>query len=175
VTLEGHDLEGVDRQVTLSLAAFQINRSLPVIKEGLDKVSFIVPNDLPVGLYRVELSVQRLEDSHARRTNQLPLALAPQIVLPPASATRNDNTVRLAIDMVPPVRPGQTAALILGDLEFAAEPITAPASQLTFKIADAPPSGSTHLARLRVDGFESPIINRMKTPVVYLERPITLP
>jgi hypothetical protein len=175
VTLEGHDLEGVDRQVTLSLAAFQISRTIPVAKEGLDKVSFVVPNDLPVGLYRVELSVQRLEDSHARRTNQLPLALAPQLVLPPAGATRNGKTVTLVIDMAPPVRPGQTAALILGDLEFAAEPITAPASQLTFKIADAPPSGSTHLARLRVDGFESPIIDRMKTPVVYLERTITLP
>jgi hypothetical protein len=42
-------------------------------------------------------------------------------------------------------------------------------------IADAPPAGSTHLARLRVDGFDSPIIDRTATPVAYLDRRITLP
>jgi hypothetical protein len=65
--------------------------------------------------------------------------------------------------------------LILGEREIAAEPITVEASQLTFKIADAPPAGSTHLARLRVDGFDSPIIDRTATPVAYLDRRITLP
>ena len=148
---------------------------MPVTSGGPDKLSFTVPNDLPVGLYRVELSVQRLDDSHARRTNQLPLALAPQPVLPPFSASRNANTVTLVLDIAPPVRPGQTAALILGEREIAAETITATTSQLTFRIADAPPAGSTHLARLRVDGFDSPIIDRMATPVAYLDRQITLP
>jgi hypothetical protein len=175
VTLEGHHLDGVDRQVTLSLAAFQISRSVPVTGGGPDKLSFTVPNDLPVGLYRVELSVQRLDDSHARQTNQLPLALAPEPVLPPFSATRNAGTVTLVLDLAPPVRPGQTAALILGEREIAAEPITANASRLTFRIADAPPAGSSHLVRLRVDGFDSTIVDRMATPTTFLDRRITLP
>lgn len=175
VTLEGHHLDGVDRQITFTLAAFQISRSVPVTSGGPDKLSFNVPNDLPVGLYRIDLSVQRLDDSHARRTNQLPLALAPQPVLPPFSAVRNANTVTLVLDLAPPIRPGQSAALILGEREIAAETITATASQLTFNIADAPPAGSTHLARVRVDGFDSPIIDRMATPVAYLDRRITLP
>ena len=175
VTLEGHHLDGVDRQVTLSLAAFQISRSIAVTGGGPDKVGFIVPNDLPVGLYRVELSVQRLDESHARRTNQLPLALAPQPILPPASAGRNADTVTVKLDVLPPVRPGQSVTLILGEREIIAEQFTAPASQLTFKIAAPPPAGSTHLARLRVDGFESPIIDRTATPVAYLDRRITLP
>jgi len=119
--------------------------------------------------------VQRPDESRAHRTNQLPLALAPQPVLPPFSATRNAGTVTLVLDVEPPVRPGQTAALILGEREITAEPLTATASRLTFLIADAPPAGSTHLARLRVDGFESPIIDRMATPVAYLDRRITLP
>jgi len=175
VTLEGHHLDGVDRQITFSLAAFQISRSVPVTSGGPDKLSFIVPNDLPVGLYRVDLSVQRLDETTARRTNQLPLALAPQPVLPPFSATRIANAVTLVIDVAPPVRPGQAVALILGERDVTADSITTTTSRLTFRIADAPPAGSTHLARLRIDGFESPIIDRMATPVAYLDRRITLP
>lgn len=175
VTLEGHHLDGVDRQIIFSLAAFQISRNVPVTGGGPNKLSFIVPNDLPVGLYRVELSVQRLDEANPRRSNQLPLALAPEPVLPPVNAVRNVNAVTLVLDIAPPVRPGQSAALILGEREIAAEPITATASRLTFTIADAPPAGSTHLTRLRVDGFDSPIIDRTATPVAYLDRRITLP
>lgn len=175
VTLEGRHLDGVDRQVILSLASLQISRSVPATSGGPNKLGFTVPNDLPAGLYRIDVAVQRPDESRAHRTNQLPLALAPQPVLPPFSATRNAGTVTLVLDVEPPVRPGQTAALILGEREITAEPLTATASRLTFLIADAPPAGSTHLARLRVDGFESPIIDRMATPVAYLDRRITLP
>lgn len=175
VTLEGHHLDGVDRQVTLSLATFQISRSVPVTKGGPSTASFTVPNDLPVGLYRVELSVQRLDDSHPRSTNQLPLALAPEALLPPFSATRNGSTVTLVLDMAPTVRPGQTVALILGDREIVAEPTSVPASRLTFSMADAAAPGSSLLVRLRVDGFESPIIDRTVTPSRFLDRRITLP
>ena len=175
VTLEGHHLDGVDRHVTLNLPVFQISRSVPVTQGGPNEVTFTVPNDLPVGLYRVELSVQRLDDSHARSTNQLPLALAPQPVLPPFSASRNGNVVTLVLDMAPPVRPGQTVSLILGEQEIAAEPISVASTRLTFKITAAPAAGSSLLARLRVDGFESPIIDRTATPVAYLDRRITLP
>jgi hypothetical protein len=175
VTLEGHHLDGIDRQVTLTLAAFQISRRVPVSKGGPEAVTFTVPNDLPVGLYRVDMSVQRLDESHLRTSNQLPLALAPQPVLPPFSATRNGNTVTLVLDVTPPIRPGQTVTLILGEREIAAEPITAQASRLTFKIADAPAAGSNLLARLRVDGFESPIVDRTATPPAYLDRRIVLP
>jgi hypothetical protein len=108
VTLEGHHLDGVDRQVTFSLAAFQISRSVPVTSGGPDKLSFKVPNDLPVGLYRVELSVQRLDETNPRRSNQLPLALAPQPVLPPFSAVRNANAVTLVLDVAPPIRPARS-------------------------------------------------------------------
>jgi hypothetical protein len=148
---------------------------VPVSKGGPEAVTFTVPNDLPVGLYRVDMSVQRLDESHLRTSNQLPLALAPQPVLPPFSATRNGNTVTLVLDVTPPIRPGQTVTLILGEREIAAEPITAQASRLTFKIADAPAAGSNLLARLRVDGFESPIVDRTATPPAYLDRRIVLP
>ena len=175
VTLEGHHLDGVDRQVTLSLAAFQIRRSIAVNGGGPTEVRFTVPTDLPVGLYRVELSLQRLEDSHSRSTNQLPLALAPEPTLPPFSAARNGSTVTLVLDLTPPVRPGQAISLILGDREIVAEAITAPTNRLTFRLPDAPASGTILQARLRVDGFDSPIIDRMASPVAYFDRRVTLP
>lgn len=175
VRLEGHHLDGVDRHVILTLAAFQISRSVPVSKGGPNEVRFNMPTDLPVGLYRVVLSLQRLNDSQTRITNQLPLALAPQPVLPPFSATRNGNTVTLLLDLAPEVRPGQKVSLILGDREISAEPFAVASSRLTFVLADAPAVGSSLLARLRVDGFESPIIDHTVTPVAYLDRLITLP
>ena len=81
----------------------------------------------------------------------------------------------IVLDVAPPVRPGQTATLILGEREIAAVPVTTVASRLTFTIAEAPPTGSVHLARLRVDGFDSPIVDRMATPAAFLDRRITLP
>ena len=73
------------------------------------------------------------------------------------------------------MRPGQTVSLILGEQEIAAEPVSVASTRLTFKIAAAPAAGSSLLARLRVDGFESPIIDRTATPAAYLDRRITLP
>jgi len=58
---------------------------------------------------------------------------------------------------------------------MAAEPSPVATSRRTFVLAEAPAAGSSLLARLRVDGFESPIIDRTATPVAYLDRLITLP
>jgi hypothetical protein len=63
VTLEGHHLDGVDRQVTSASPPSRSAAACRSPRRGR-QVSFTVPNDLPVGLYRVELSVQRLDDSH---------------------------------------------------------------------------------------------------------------
>jgi hypothetical protein len=83
--------------------------------------------------------------------------------------------VTLVLNVTPPVRPGQTAALILGEQTVSADPLHAPSSQLTFRMAGAPAAGSHLLARLRVDGIESPIVDRMATPTAFLDRRITLP
>jgi hypothetical protein len=77
--------------------------------------------------------------------------------------------------VAPPIRPGQTTTLILGEREVAAEPISAQTSRLTFKVTDAPAAGSSLLTRLRVDGFESPVVDRTATPPAFLDRRIVLP
>jgi hypothetical protein len=119
--------------------------------------------------------VQAADTGLRRDSNQLALVLAPEPVLPPASATRNANTVRLELGIAPPLLPGQAASLLLGDRELPAEPTAAPASALVFEWRDAPPAGTRLLARLRVDGIESPLVDRESVPLRYLDRQIELP
>lgn len=74
--------------------------------------------------------------------------------------------------MRPAVHPGQRASLVLGQLEFPARPLAAASETLHFDIPGAPPG--THLARLRVDGIESPLVDRSATPPAFLDLRITL-
>ena len=49
---------------------------------------------------------------------------------------------------------------------------TAPVDSLDFVIPDA--TVGDHLARLRIDGIDSPIIDRAATPPVFLDRRIEI-
>ncbi len=175
VTLVGHHLDGLARRVTLRHATLDAEREVPV-EAGTDTwLRLTMPADLPVGLYRVHAHVQAADTGLPRDSNQLALVLAPEPVLPPASATRNGGTVRMTLGIAPPLLPGQAASLLLGDRELPAEPAAAPASALIFEWRDAPPAGTRFLARLRVDGIESPLVDRESVPVRYLDRQIELP
>ncbi|EHK64596.1 DUF4255 domain-containing protein [Achromobacter arsenitoxydans] len=175
VTLLGHHLDGLARQVTLRHSALQAERSVPADAGTDTSLRFTMPADLPVGVYRVHAAVQAADTGRQRDSNQLALVLAPDLVLPPASATRAAAAVRIELGVSPPLLAGQSASLLLGDRELPAEPYTAPASQLAFIWRDAPAAGTTFLARLRVDGIESPLVDREAVPVRYLNRLIELP
>ncbi len=175
VTLAGHHLDGLARRVTLRHSTLSAERNVPV-EAGTDTwLRLTMPADLPVGLYRVHAHVQAADTGLPRDSNQLALVLAPEPVLPPASATRSGGTVRMTLGIAPPLLPGQAASLLLGDRELPAEPAAAPASALIFEWRDAPPAGTRFLARLRVDGIESPLVDRESVPVRYLDRQIELP
>ncbi|WP_313696945.1 DUF4255 domain-containing protein [Achromobacter sp.] len=175
VTLLGHHLDGLARAVTLRHTTLDAERNVPV-EAGTDAwLRLTMPADLPVGVYRVHATVQASDAGLRRDSNQLALVLAPEPVLPPTAATRNAGTVRITLGIAPPLLPGQAASLLLGDRELPAEPATAPASALIFEWRDAPPAGTRFLARLRVDGIESPLVDREAVPVRYLDRQIELP
>ncbi len=61
---------------------------------------------------------------------------------------------------------------MLGQQEFVPQPFVAPATALSFVIADAPVGA--HLARLRIDGIDSPIIDRSVDPPVFLDQRIVI-
>jgi hypothetical protein len=62
--------------------------------------------------------------------------------------------------------------LILGNREVFAQPVTVTTNTLTFVVETAP--AGDHLARLRVDGIESAIIDRAATPPVFFNHRITV-
>jgi hypothetical protein len=62
--------------------------------------------------------------------------------------------------------------LLLGQAEYEPQDFAPPATSLDFVVADAP--AGIFLARLRIDGIESPFIDRMATPPVFLPLTVTI-
>ena len=174
VVVTGHHLDGTNRAVLFSNARFQIEQEAPVGAGGTSTaMQFTVP-DLPVGFYQLAVRVIRPGESEPRTSNRLALIIGPEIATPlPAGFTRDGaGTATVTLDCQPEVRPGQQVSLILGAREVFAQPFTAVTGTLTFVIAAAPPGD--HLVRLRVDGIDSPIIDRAATPPVFFNRRITI-
>jgi hypothetical protein len=118
------------------------------------------------GYLTVSLVIRRAGEPD-RTTNELPLALAPRITstLPVTVARDSDGDAEVSLDVVPEVRPGQRASLLLGGREVRAGALAAQTGTLDFTIADAPPGD--HLIRLRVDGVDSQVIDRTVDPPVF--------
>jgi hypothetical protein len=139
-----------------------------------DHVKFDVPDvpaNLPAGVYELSLLVKdNTTQLIAQSSRSVPFALAPKILAAPAPtvATNADNTT-VTIACKPPIRSNQSAVLLLNgnaaprQLPDAADspPTTAP-SFVFPALASA-----RYLARLRVDGVESPVSIRLQngTPV----------
>ena len=181
VQVVGHHLAGTNRTLVLRNARFGLTQTLALPDGTLETgFGFTLPNlpaALPVGIWQLELQLQRPGETLPRTSNALPVALAPQVTsFPPVAAARDGaGTVSVTIACEPAVRVGQPVALLLDTREAAAEPFNADTQQLTFRFADAPPAGGTPLVRLRVDGIESVAVNRAARPPVFFNQRITLP
>jgi Pvc16 N-terminal domain len=169
VDINGHHLDGAGATVLLTNDRFQPEQEVAV-DEGASSAtaSFTVP-DLPVGFYQVALRVIRPGDSDSRTSNQLGLIIGPEITTPsPLDVARDGaGTATITLDFHPQARPGQSVSLLLGTRETLAGPIGAATGTLTFVVEDAPTGDQ--LLRLRVDGVESPIIDRLAKPPVFLD------
>jgi hypothetical protein len=111
-------------------------------------------------------------ESAARETNQLGLTLAPHITGLPAVVVRVGGTATFTVNFHPALRAGQPVELVLGQHSFAPEPFTAPVTALNFVIEDAPVGN--HLARLRIDGIEGPIVDHAAAPPAFLPQRIDI-
>jgi hypothetical protein len=117
------------------------------------------PDNWEVGIYRVTGVIG--SGPTQVTTNELPLALAPRIVN--INATKAAGVVTINVQCSPKVWQEQDVLLIVGDRAIVAEPITvAKTDTLTFKSSDLP-SGAQWV-RLRVEGVDSILIDRTKTP-----------
>ncbi len=167
ITLTGVNLDGAGVAVQFNHPLWSSPvTQLPAAGATSTSVPVQIPNNpatWPAGFYTVSVLVTRPGESFQRETNQLTFALAPSISVTPASTPA--GSVVYTVTVAPDVWPTQRASLIVGSGEFLADPITTASGTLT-----VPTSGLTvgsYWVRLRVDGVDSLLVDRSKTPPVF--------
>lgn len=174
-TLEftGHHLDG-SRAIVFSNPQLAIEQEVPATAGNSATGLQVVVPALPVGVYQVAASVLRPTDIEARTSNQLAVVIGPKIATPlPMSVSRDESgTATIILECEPRVRPHQRAALLLAGDEVIAEPFIDTTATLTFTVPRA--AAGEYLARLRIDGIESPIIDRKATPPAFFNYRISV-
>jgi hypothetical protein len=169
----GHHLDGTGRVVVFSNARFGIDREAGAENGNEASIVQVLVPSLPVGVYQVAVRVVRPDEADPRSSNQLAMTLGPDITTFPTTVARDGSgTARITLSCQPAIRPGQRVSLLLGTAEAAAPPLSAESNTVTFVIEQAPVG--EHLVRLRVDGIDSPLIDRQATPPVFLDYRITI-
>lgn len=177
VTLEGIHLDGTSREVVLEHERLGIVEVLtPTNASDTTTITFAIPvaraADLAAGVYRLTARLVRPGESVARTTNAMALAVVPHLVGLPMTVASAGGTATIGLTAVPHVRPGQVASLVLGQREVTLPPVTSTTGALTAIVTSAAPGN--HLARLRVDGLDSPIIDRTAVPPEFLNQRIQI-
>lgn len=182
IDLGGHHLDGAARTVLLGNDRFGTEQSLAALAgSSAGLVQFQIPvaraDDFPVGVYRVAVRLVRPAEATPRTSNRLAMTVAPEITGLPMNVARNGaGTASFTLNFTPALRAGQAVSLVLGQQEYAPEAFATPTTtSLDFVIENAPvapPPG--HLARLRIDGIDSPIIDRAATRPVFLNTRIVI-
>jgi hypothetical protein len=167
VVLSGNNLDGTNVGLVFNHSFWTAPVEVPPQPGGTaTQVSVIVPNapaTWPAGFYTVSVLVQRPGETYRRATNELSLALAPNISIAPASA--GGPNITYTVTCAPQVWPTQNVALLVGDQQVVAQPHAAKTATLTFA-AEALTAGD-YFVRLRVDGVDSQLVDRAATPPVF--------
>jgi Pvc16 N-terminal domain len=167
VTLTGVDLNGTNIGVQFNHALWTAPIEVAPQPGGTStSLSVQIPNvvtDWPAGFYTVAVLVQRPGETFRRATNALSMALAPTMSIAPASAPAGAITYTVTVS--PDVWPTQSPVLLLNDNEFATAAITGKSGSLIFATTGL--TTGTYWARLRVDGVDTLLVDRAKTPPVF--------
>jgi hypothetical protein len=130
-------------------------------------LSVTIPNNQPAawppGFYIVAVAVQRPGETFRRTTNSVPLSLAPRIAVNPANAPA--GPIAYNVDVSPDVWSAQRAALLIGAQEFLAD--AHPTTTGTLSVNTTGLVAGSYAVRLRVDGVDSLLVDRSKTPPAY--------
>jgi hypothetical protein len=173
VELTGHHLDGTNPTILLSNSRFEINQAVPAAGGSSIKTSFTVPV-VPAGLYQLAVQVTRPGESDPRMSNSLALVIGPEITtaMPIAAVRDGSGVATLVLTVQPQIQPGQSVSLLLGTREVPHGAITVATGTLTFAVAAAPTG--EFLLRLRVDGIDSPIIDRSAVPPAFYNYRVTI-
>jgi hypothetical protein len=176
VTVKGQSLSGATG-VALANARLGINFP-PIAPASItdSAITFAVPDqpaNLPAGAYDLTVLVKDSTGA-VGSTNSLPMPLAPLILTSPApGATSSTSGTLVSLSCKPQVQPSQSVTLILGSTQASATAFEAATAVLTFQFGTI--ASGSYLARLRVDGVESPMsIDWTASPPVFNGPFITL-
>ncbi len=188
IELQGHHLDGSNRVAVLSNDRFQIDavRLAEGPAESTDDpartLRFQVPvaraADFPVGIYRVGVRMERTVGAAAtelQHSNDLALVLAPEITSLPTSVSRDaSGAISFTVKFQPRLRPGQQVMALVGGRGVKPKAIPSDSTdklEFLMKEAELTPTGTLgHLVRLRIDGIESPSVDRTKQPPEFLNK-----
>jgi len=170
IDLHGNNLDGSGREVLLVNDRFEITATVaaePPSASSNTLLQFVLAPSLaatlPVGIYTAAGQLLVSGETDPRRTNRVAMTLAPQMTNLPLAVSRDGaGGASFTVAFTPDLRAGQSAVLVLGQDEFLPQAFTAPVSSLAFVIANAPIGPL--LARLRIDGIESTIIDLSRAP-----------
>jgi hypothetical protein len=118
------------------------------------------PASWRVGGYFVDVEV-RGADGRVRVSNALPLALAPTTA--PSVNDLGGGVFDITMTCQPPIRPGQSVAVLAGAEMAVVESPAAPVASVVGQVSGFR-SGDEVPVRLRVDGIDSPIIDLTTEP-----------
>jgi len=137
----------------------------------VDLTQALPANAWAAGTYSVKIEVVRPGETSARVSNMLGFAVAPSFATSgpnkPVIVKGPNNTVTITLTCSPPIQPHQTISLVIGDQELPGPAITTITAQPVFKgtlPAAMLVSGTSHLARVRVEGVDSLYIKRNPPP-----------
>ncbi|NOK34664.1 DUF4255 domain-containing protein [Corallococcus exercitus] len=174
LSLTGHRLADGPARVALTHSRWSSAQYLPPSTVTARSASVTLPTggtadaSLPAGLYTLALAITRQPGDSEFLTNALPFSLAPTLVsiTPTHRSPDDDGVLVVTATASPQVRPDQRVSLIVGHREFKADALTAQGATLSFRLTGLPPG--KYRLRLRVDGVDSLVVDRSKTPPVFI-------
>lgn len=169
ITLRGANLTAATH--TLRLSHRLLTEPVEVTATALSatEVRAVVPDqpdEVPAGIWSASL-VLTDADGIAFVTNDIPLPVAPRVTSPlPATVGRDpQGDASITLTCAPAARPGQRVWLLLGGRQIPAEPFGGVTDTAEFQVPNA--AAGRHRLRLRVDGVDSPLVDRSVTPPVF--------
>jgi hypothetical protein len=120
------------------------------------------PDSVPAGLWSLALLTTD-PDGAQLVSNEVALAVAPRITSAmPLTVSFSGLTAVIALTCAPSLWPGQRVSLLLGGNAFDAQAFSGLTPTAQFPLTGAAPG--RYPVRLRVDGVDSPLVDRSTTP-----------
>jgi hypothetical protein len=176
IVLHGHHLGGDAVEVRFRHPGLDlVNVLAPLLPPTAQEITVQIPDDAaawPAGVYTVSVAVVETGTGAdvEHLTNELPLALAPQILTISPNPVDRDagGAIAVTLTFVPELRPLQRAALLIGDRETPPQAPPDPAVPTgTLNFVAAGVAVGDHFVRLRVAGVDSILVDRSAVPIQF--------